>query len=466
MNDSDILSVCSEHKLLPYLTAICQYGSSNNIEGCNDFRTLLFFLKADCYISRVFHPITRTLIVIGTILNLFSLFCFLKMNKRNSQNVYLSVLSLGDTINLQINFTLPMLRQNEAFDDYFRSSTVLCRITGVLAEFFLIFPTWIVVLLTMERLICISWPLKRRSSYTQTRAKISILILAILVLLLSIYRLFDLKGIDQASVFSVLACNGTHISMDFMRDLNLMIWTIVPGCFTLIMSLIIIYQIKLVTQKFQPNYSKARQLKYNQATKTVLLISILFLCFHTPMGIMIALDLFYGRNDKTLGIMIILVSRKLTIVLYEISLCCKFFIYNQTFRNFKGILRTSIFRFTRRTNSAKLGRPILANSHEHSQHRTIHFGPKKQSITSPISQADSLMKNVEEHHNIVKTHPQQTRSTSLSRPNREQHQTMTVTMNKTHESVHVSISRTSDRLKKYSTDKHRPLILTGPQITL
>ncbi|CAF4677651.1 unnamed protein product, partial [Rotaria magnacalcarata] len=70
----------------------------------------------------------------------------------------------------------------------------------------------------MERLICISWPLKRRSSYTQTRAKISILILAILVLLLSIYRLFDLKGIDQASVFSVLACNGTHISMDFMRD--------------------------------------------------------------------------------------------------------------------------------------------------------------------------------------------------------------------------------------------------------
>ncbi|CAF3325314.1 unnamed protein product [Rotaria socialis] len=466
MNDSNIASECSEHKLLPYLAAICPYGSSNNIQGCNDFRILLFFLKADCYISQVFHPIIRTLIVIGTILNLFSLYCFLKMNKRNSQNVYLSVLSLGDTINLQINFTLPMLRQNERFDNYFRSSTVLCRIAGVLAEFFLIFPTWIVVLLTMERLICISWPLKRRSSYTQTRAKTSILILAILVLLLSIYRLFDLKGIDQASVFSVLACNGSYISVDFMRDLNLMIWTIVPECFTLIMSLIIIYQIKLATQKFQPNYSKARQLKYNQATKTVLLISILFLCFHTPTGILIALDLFYGRDDKTLGIVIILVSRKLTIVLYEISLCCKFFIYNQTFRNFKGILHTSIFRFTRRTNSAKLGRPVLANSHEHPQRRTIHFGPKKQSITSPISQTDSLMKNVEEHHNIVKTHPLQTRPTSLSRINREQHQTMTVIINKTHEPMHVSLSRTSDLLKQYSIDKRRPLILTGSQIAL
>ena len=53
-----------------------------------------------------------SLIVIGTILNLFSLYCFLKMNKRNSQNVYLSVLSLADTINLHMNFTFPLLRQS------------------------------------------------------------------------------------------------------------------------------------------------------------------------------------------------------------------------------------------------------------------------------------------------------------------------------------------------------------------
>jgi hypothetical protein len=206
------------------------------------------------------------------------------MTKRNSQNVYLSVLSLVDTINLHINFTLPMLRRYENFDDFFRYSKILCRFSGVLTEFFLIFPTWIVVLLTFERLICISWPLKRGSSYTQTRAKISIVILAIIVLLLSLYRLVDLKGIDQVSVFSVAACNGTDKSLTHMRNFNLMIWTIVPECLTLIISLIIIYQIRLATQQFEQGQSKARQIKYNQATKTVLLISILFLVFNTPTG--------------------------------------------------------------------------------------------------------------------------------------------------------------------------------------
>jgi len=212
------------------------------------------------------------------------------MNKRNSQNVYLSVLSLVDTINLHINFTLPMLRTYEKFDIYFCKWELVYRLTGVLTEFFLIYPTWIVVLLTMERLIFISWPLRRRSSYAQIRAKIFIITLAIIVILLSLYRFFDLKGIDQVSAFTVAACNGTHKSIGIMRNVNLMIWTILPECLTLIMSLIIIYQIKLATKHFDRDHSKACLLKYNQATKTVLLISILFLIFHTPTGMYCKFD--------------------------------------------------------------------------------------------------------------------------------------------------------------------------------
>jgi hypothetical protein len=53
------------------------------------------------------------------------------------------------------------------------------------------------------------------------------------------------------------------------------------------------------------------------------------------IGIMIALNLFYSDREQTWGIIIILVSRKLTITLYEISLCCKFFIYQRTFHQFK-----------------------------------------------------------------------------------------------------------------------------------
>jgi hypothetical protein len=283
MGDAETSSSCSRAESLG-LSSFCSDSSMNDTEICRKMETLIFFLKADCYITRVFIPLTGILIVIGTILNSFSLYCFLKMNKRNSQNVYLSALSLVDTMNLHINFTLPMLRRSIKFDDSFRNLKFICRFTGVLTEFFLIFPTWIVVLLTSERLICILWPLKRRSSYSQTRAKTSIVILAIIVLLISLYRLKDLKGIDQVSVFAVVACNDTHTSIPLMRNFNLMIWTIVPECLTLIMSLIIIYEIKLATKQFERDNSKSGQSRYGQATKTVLLISILFLIFHTPTG--------------------------------------------------------------------------------------------------------------------------------------------------------------------------------------
>ena len=283
MSDSDSATSCSygDHS---HLKLFCSSNTGNGSEACGDIDTVILFLIANCHITKVFYPLTGILIVIGTILNLFSLYCFLKMNKRNSQNVYLSVLSLVDTINLHINFTLPMLRRFGTFDDAFRSLGILCRLTGVLTEFFLIFPTWIVVLLTFERLIFILWPLKRRSSFTQTRAKLSIIFLALVVLLLSFYRIFDLKGIDQVSVFAVPACNGTHQPLTMIRNFNLMIWTIIPQCLTLIMSLIIVYQIRLATRQLEQDQSKSRQSKYNQATKTVLLISILFLIFNTPTG--------------------------------------------------------------------------------------------------------------------------------------------------------------------------------------
>ena len=356
MPDSESAMSCSQQS--ENLRNFCVNSSAGSSTSCEDVKIFAFSLMVDCYFKQVFYSLASMLIFIGTILNLFSLYCFWKMNKRHSTNVYLSVLSLGDTINLHVNFTLPLVRRWGLLDNAFRSSLCLCRIMGVLTEFFLIFPTWIVVLLTMEPLIPILWPSKRHVSYAQRRAKLSVVALIIIVFGLSLYRLYDLKGIDQVSVFSVVACNGsTEETVPAMRNFNLIIWSILPECFTLVLSLIIVYKIKVAKKHFNKADSKAVTAKYNQATKTVLLISILFFVFHTPtgelswwlrgwrlarrwcvllfLGILIALDLIYLNNERTVGIVIILVSRKLTVLLYEISLCCKFFIYNQTFSDFR-----------------------------------------------------------------------------------------------------------------------------------
>ena len=330
-------SVCKEIESLFDTSSSCFDDIIRpNITDCDLLISIYRWILIDCYIERLFFPTAAILVVIGTILNLFSLYCFLKMNKRNSQNVYLSALSLGDTINLHINFTIPLLRQINRFDEFFHRFNFLCKMNSFLTEFFLIFPTWIVVLLTFERLICILWPLKCFSLYTHKRAKISIFILALTVTCLCFYRFYDVKGIDQTSVFAIAACDGNSTkTYPALLYTNLIIWAILPEVLTLIMNLVIIYSIKLATQQFEPFYSKARQTKYNQATKTVLLISILFLICHTPTGILIVLNLLYSTRVRTISLTMILVLRKVTVILYEISLCCKFFVYNLTFRNFK-----------------------------------------------------------------------------------------------------------------------------------
>ncbi|CAF1277207.1 unnamed protein product [Adineta steineri] len=431
----------------PQLNALCNSDSLGlNDEPCKNIKFYVFLSNADCYIRKIFYPLTVLFIIIGTVLNLYSLYCFLKIKKRNSQNVYLSVLSLVDTVNLHINFTLPILRTIDIIDEEFRRLNLLCRLTGVLTEFFLIFPTWIVILLTFERLIFIIRPSKRPLTYTQLRAKISILFLALFVLLLSLYRLKDLEGIDQLSVFSILPCDlddeldRKRESYDKLRYMNLIIWTILPECLTFLMSLIIIYQIKLVARKMQSDHSRACQPKYNQATRIALLISILFPIFHAPTVIMITLDFIYRSNPRTPGIIMILVTNKLTMIFYEISLSCKYFIYKQTFRNSNGILCTSFFQFTRRQNSARLGQPVLENTNQCSNHQKIRFSSYKQTIASRASQSDSYSNNAKEYHSISNNHHPRTNSTNLSRTNREK-KTLNAVVIETTAEVHIPLSR-------------------------
>jgi hypothetical protein len=120
--------------------------------------------------------------------------------------------------------------------------------------------------------------------------------------------------------------------------------------------------------------------------------------------------------------------------------------------------------FIHRTNSAKLGQPVVKNSHDSHQYRIIHFGPPKRSVTCPESQNDSFIKSAEEHYNTFHNRYQPTSSTSISRTNRE-HQPFTVVMTKKNEDAYVTLSRTSD-LQRYTKEKRRSFWSIRPQITL
>lgn len=307
----------------------------------------MFLLKIYHYTNKAFYPLTISLVIIGTILNLYCLFYFLQIQRRNCQNIYLSALSISDTIDLHLNITLPVLRQLPSFDDYFRHSFKICRLIGVLNEFFLIFPTWILILIIIERLRNLLQSIKTSA----THAKRSLIFLSILVTMLSLYRFVDLKGIDQISVFSVVACSGTHRSLMIIRNFNLIIWIMVPNCSTLIMCFLIVY-----SNKFKTHQNPSQSSKYHRTTKIVLFLSILTVVCHTPIGksfhccdtelidclfwigILHALDMIYSRHEEIYIFLTIILVRKLSFILYQISLCSKFLIYNKMFADFKYVM--------------------------------------------------------------------------------------------------------------------------------
>src|SRR4051794_31459631 len=119
MVPSNHTNICKDIEILFDLSSKCFDDiQAPNITNCDLLILIHRWILIDCYIGRLFFPTAASLVIIGTVLNLFSLYCFLKMNKRNSQNVYLSALSLGDTINLHVNFTIPLLRQIDRIDGY------------------------------------------------------------------------------------------------------------------------------------------------------------------------------------------------------------------------------------------------------------------------------------------------------------------------------------------------------------
>jgi len=105
------------------------------------------------------------------------------MKKRNSQNIYLIFLSLADLYNIQINITVPLIKnvlvEGYQFNKLDQNQTmnittnpvlgisteqwkkIFCTLDGYLVEVGLLLPAWIMVVLAAERFIIIMWPLRK-----------------------------------------------------------------------------------------------------------------------------------------------------------------------------------------------------------------------------------------------------------------------------------------------------------------
>jgi len=116
-----------------------------------------------------------------------------------------------------------------------------------------------------------------------------------------------------------------------------------------------------------------------------------------------------------------------------------------------------LFHFTRRADSARLGRSTFEDTDDRPKRRTF-FDSSKRSYTYPTGQTESLTKNGEEYQSMINNHHHpRTNSTNLSRATQEQ-QPLTVVMTKNNDDGHVSLPRKPDLLREYSKERKRILM--------
>lgn len=218
----------------------------------------------------------------------------------------------------------------------------------------LLVPVWIMVILALERFVSITWPLRKNKLSTRRQAKCTLSILITVVLLWCTFKL-KTAGVEEYSTFDKFEKDDfeqeqevckRELSLPTMVNISTVLWAIVPELLTLLLNLFIIHRIRLTTNINRKFYSSERTRKITQATRVVLLLSIIFVLLISPSGVLLVFEFLHRANNpipKELSEQVrvetnFMIARKIVIMLYETNLIISFPIYLVTINNFKWVL--------------------------------------------------------------------------------------------------------------------------------
>jgi hypothetical protein len=237
------------------------------------------------------------IIISGTIGNLLSLLVW-SVGQRCSKTsgaVLFKLLSTIDLIILVINGTEYTLRTGfEIFiQDY---NDIICRLFFFVDDFMPQLSAWIAVLLTVERMINICFPLKFYNSNTRKRSYVALVIIMAASFCLNILSLIApaLVHIADDYDYIILEQNETFVFCDFAyeyKDIHYTVSTISFVVFTFLLPFTLIVSCNVFTlmtlhnkkEEFPSN--KTRQQSVLNLTKIVIFVGALHCLSTMPRGI-------------------------------------------------------------------------------------------------------------------------------------------------------------------------------------
>lgn len=262
--------------------------SDIDYETYSDFTTSV-------YIWNIFPPI---LIFFGTIGNVLSIIVLRRPKIRKSVcSIYFIALSVSDLLVLYTG----LLRQwiHKTFDvDIRHMGSAGCKIHTWLVYFFLDFSSWILVAVTVERVLLVWFPRKATVKCTKNLAKLSLFVIGTCLLLVNSHILYG-RGLDVTNTngSSVVDYTCSFIS-DHYEDFWTSTWPSVdltifcggPFCFLLIGNILIFLKVLLTKRAVKrqcKNVVKTRKKdsKFSSMSIMLLVVNTTFLLCNTPISV-------------------------------------------------------------------------------------------------------------------------------------------------------------------------------------
>jgi len=253
--------------------------------------------------SVVYLTVTRSLLIyvppffiaIGTISSILSMLVLLRRTMRhNPAMFYLTVLSFFDIAVLNIGLLRHWIQVT--FEVNIRDfSEFSCRFHAFLTYFTLDYSAWILVALTINTCISVCMPLKGRIYCTLNRSKLSVVVIAIILVFINGHLFFTVGIINNS-------CDEIDSFVSYYWPyIDFVVFCFLPFIIMAVCNILIIRALTKALNKFQPDSknnssleiaSRRQNRKYNVIAMSLSLNVVFFLCTF-PISLYFIFEPFY-----------------------------------------------------------------------------------------------------------------------------------------------------------------------------
>ncbi|XP_064620739.1 probable G-protein coupled receptor 139 [Lineus longissimus] len=292
-------------------------------------------------------------IMVGTIGNVLSLIVFSRWQMRQTATYfYMAVLAVADLLVLYISAFRLWITKLSGFD-VMATTNAACKTFSFLPQWCTHFSAWILVAMTVDRFIAVNMPLKAIVYSTLPKARITVIVIAIILILFDMQVLWKLELTERGCV------PNDDDWYEMFPWLDMALYSFVPFLVLAIFNTIIAKDMiharatqQALQGKKNDQHIHSFGSKVNiQVTSMLLFVTTAFLCFTLPICILFIIRTVEFSTHSIEGAIDYIVMDAATRLLMYLNHSCNFFLYCLVGRKFRMSLAAMCCSKKRRQTS-------------------------------------------------------------------------------------------------------------------